>query len=209
MSVVNREDEDTIYQFEVRVDGDVTDKLESIHLAEGETWENRVNIAPDHVGPRQKVEFLLYREGEGDPYRSLHLFIDVEGESSSSTSSLTAASSPTPATELVATDRSSTGFSQLDQTGDTLAPLEERFGLSPNTVAAADGLDASETIEPERELVIPEVLYVIQPGDTLTDIAVAFEVSLAAIVAANDLEDASKISPGLEIVIPEDRTSGP
>ena len=96
VGVINREGEDTTYRFEVRIDGDVTDELESVHLVEGDTWENRVTIVPAHVGPGQKVEFLLYREGDGDPYRNLHLFIDVEAAGADVVSPPQESPSPTP-----------------------------------------------------------------------------------------------------------------
>ena len=96
VGVINREGEDTTYRFEVRIDGDVTDELESVHLVEGATWENRVTIVPAHVGPGQKVEFLLYREGDGDPYRNLHLFIDVESAGADVVSPPQESPSPTP-----------------------------------------------------------------------------------------------------------------
>ena len=96
VGVTNQEGEDTTYRFEVRIDGDVTDELESVHLVEGATWENRITIVPAHVGPGQKVEFLLYREGDGDPYRNLHLFIDVEAAGADVVSPPQESPSPTP-----------------------------------------------------------------------------------------------------------------
>lgn len=213
VGVINQEGEDTTYQFEVRIDGDVTDEPESVHVAKGDTWEDRITIVPAQVGPEQKVEFLLYREGEGDPYRNLHLFIDVAAadgspqEPPSPTQAPTSTPSPTPTPEPTPeptpTDGATTEFVYVVQAGDTLAALSERFGLEPATIATANGLDASEAIPPGRELFIPGVLYVIQPGDTLTDIAAAFDVSVAAIVAANEIEDEDSINWGEEIVIPK------
>lgn len=96
VGVTNREGEDTTYRFEVRIDGDITNELESVYIIEGDTWENRVTIVPAHIGPEQKVEFLLYREGAGDPYRNLHLFIDVESAGVDVVSPPQESPSPTP-----------------------------------------------------------------------------------------------------------------
>ena len=165
---------------------------------------------PVHAGLRQKVEFILYREGEADPYRNLHLFIDVNGAGSPPQGSPTPmpapppTPSPTPTPEPTPTVIAPSGFTYVVQTNDTLAALSERFGLDTDPIATANGLDASEAIEAGRELVIPGVLYVVQPGDTLTDIAAAFDVSLAAIVAANDIEDEDTINWGEAIAIPKD-----
>ena len=208
VGVVNREGADTTYGIEVRINGEATDTFRDVQLAEGDAWEKRIAIVPAHVGPDQKVGFLLYREGAGDPYRNLHLFIDVEAAVADSVSppqeSPSPTPSPTPTPEPAATNGAPDGFIYLVQTGDTLATLSERFGLDNDTIASANGLEASASILPGTELLIRGVPYVVQPGDTLADIAAVFDVSLAAIVAANDFEDASKISAGQEIVIPKD-----
>ena len=41
------------------------------------------------------------------------------------------------------------------QPGETLATLSERFGLSREAIAAANGLDESDSLAAGRELVIP------------------------------------------------------
>ena len=43
----------------------------------GQGLEQEVNFTPVSVGENQRVEFLLFKEGESEPYRSLHLWIDV------------------------------------------------------------------------------------------------------------------------------------
>ena len=94
LGMVNQEGQDTTYQVEVTINGETTDSIDNLSLADDERWEQRVAIVPTHTGDNQKVEFLLFkksagRESAGDPYRSLHLRIDVEP--------LTGASpSPTP-----------------------------------------------------------------------------------------------------------------
>jgi len=94
LGMVNQEGQDTTYQVAVTIDGETTDSIDNLSLADDERWEQRVAIIPTHAGDNQKVEFLLFkksagRESAGEPYRSLHLRIDVEP--------LTGASpSPTP-----------------------------------------------------------------------------------------------------------------
>lgn len=48
-------------------------------LADDDQWEDRVALIPTHAGNDQKVEFLLYKNGGSEPYRSLHVRLDVEG----------------------------------------------------------------------------------------------------------------------------------
>jgi len=79
LGVVNQEGQDTTYQVGVKIDGEIIDSIDNLSLADDERWEERVAIVPSHAGDDQKVEFLLYKEGASEPYRSLHLLLDVEG----------------------------------------------------------------------------------------------------------------------------------
>ena len=36
-----------------------------------------MDIAPTKVGDEQEVEFLLYKQSKDEPYRTLHMWIDV------------------------------------------------------------------------------------------------------------------------------------
>jgi uncharacterized membrane protein len=47
-------------------------------LADKEKGEEEVSFAPQGAGDNQKVEFLLYKNGEGEPYETLRLFVDVK-----------------------------------------------------------------------------------------------------------------------------------
>jgi uncharacterized membrane protein len=47
-------------------------------LADKEKWEKQVSFTPTSVGENQKVEFLLYKGGQVEPYLSLRLLIDVK-----------------------------------------------------------------------------------------------------------------------------------
>ena len=78
LGMVNQEGQDTTYQVAVTIDGETTDTIDNLSLADNERWEQRVALVPTHAGDDQKVGFLLYRDGGSEPYRSLHLRIDVE-----------------------------------------------------------------------------------------------------------------------------------
>ena len=47
-----------------------------IMLADGEKWEDTVSFTPRHVAKHAKLEFLLYKDGSPNPYRSVHLWVD-------------------------------------------------------------------------------------------------------------------------------------
>ena len=78
LGVVNQEGQDTTYQVGIKIDGEIMDSIDNLSLADDERWEERVAIVPSHAGDDQKVEFLLYKDGGSEPYRSLHLRLDVE-----------------------------------------------------------------------------------------------------------------------------------
>ncbi len=50
----------------------------NLTLVHNETWEKPVSYVLNHTGDRQKLEFLLYRDGNfTGPYRDLHLWVNV------------------------------------------------------------------------------------------------------------------------------------
>ena len=76
--IVNHEYEELSYQLAVMING-VTDKrINPIVLGHEEKWEQEVSFTPLKAGENEKVEFVLYKYGETEPYRTLHLWIDVK-----------------------------------------------------------------------------------------------------------------------------------
>ena len=50
----------------------------NLTLLHNETWEKPVDYVLNHTGDSQKLEFLLYKEGNfTSPYRDLHLWVNV------------------------------------------------------------------------------------------------------------------------------------
>jgi len=78
VGVVNRERETMSYRIEVRIDGVINNEVESIVLEHKEKLERIVTFTPDKPGERQKVEFLLYKQGQTKVYQSLYLWINVK-----------------------------------------------------------------------------------------------------------------------------------
>ena len=205
---MNREGQDTAYDIAVVLDGETTADFDGLVLGSGERWEKTVVLVPTRAGNSQKAEFLLYKDGGGEPYRSLHLWLDVEGPAAETTPAR-GAPSPTRAAKPIATSpppvtvtAGRAGLVYVVQPGDTLTALSERFGLDPEAVAAANGIAQPEPLLTGEELLIPGVAYFVQPGDTLADIAAAFGVPLAAIMAANAIADPDAISGGQRLAIP-------
>jgi uncharacterized membrane protein len=79
IAVINHEGEDVTYRVRVSIGSTEAEVIDGIVLHSGGKWENDVTLTPTEAGDHQKVEFLLYRDGESEPYRELHLWINVLG----------------------------------------------------------------------------------------------------------------------------------
>lgn len=76
MRIVNHEREDVIYRVEITIGGNKHYEVVQIALGQEEKWEQEVFFTPVKVGEKQKVEFVLYKNGES--YRRLHLWVNVK-----------------------------------------------------------------------------------------------------------------------------------
>ncbi|MBL7125474.1 MAG: DUF1616 domain-containing protein [Dehalococcoidales bacterium] len=78
VGIINREHATVSYWVEVKIDGVKNNQVETVTLEHEEGWEEIVSFTPDRAGDSQTVEFLLYKNGEGEPYlEPLRLWLDV------------------------------------------------------------------------------------------------------------------------------------
>ncbi len=77
VGVVNHENEDVDYSVDLLLDGQPMKHYGPVLLADEEEWSRVIHIAISEEGERHRVEFILRRGSETEPYRSLHLWIDV------------------------------------------------------------------------------------------------------------------------------------
>jgi uncharacterized membrane protein len=78
VGIANNEYKIINYWVEVRINGVKNNEVEGILLKHGERWENEVSFTPTVAGAKQKIEFLLYEEGEDTPlFEPLRLWVDV------------------------------------------------------------------------------------------------------------------------------------
>jgi len=75
--IINQEQETASYMVEIRIDGVKDNQTRPIELEHNNKWEQLLSFTPHRTGNSQKVEFLLYRDSEQEPYRQLHLWLDV------------------------------------------------------------------------------------------------------------------------------------
>ncbi len=78
VGIANNEYKIMNYWVEIRINGVKNNEVEGISLKQGERWENEVSFTPTVAGVKQKIEFLLYEEGETTPlFEPLRLWLDV------------------------------------------------------------------------------------------------------------------------------------
>jgi len=77
LGVINHEAQAVDYTIEVRGEGRLLRRLGPISLADTAKWEEKITFSLRRPAERAKVDFLLFRPGTPEPYRSLHLWIRV------------------------------------------------------------------------------------------------------------------------------------
>lgn len=78
LGITNREHETVNYQVEVMINAVRENQTGPLELEHDERWEETVSFTPHRAGDNQKVEFLLYKNEEGEPHLKLHLWVDVK-----------------------------------------------------------------------------------------------------------------------------------
>ena len=77
VGIINREGGPATYDVRAFLEEAKVGSLGSLSLSDDETWEGVLEITPTSAGERQKLELRLYRDGGGEAYRTVHLFVEV------------------------------------------------------------------------------------------------------------------------------------
>jgi spore germination protein len=89
--------------------------------------------------------------------------------------------------------------------GDSIYSIARRYGVTPQSIIAGNGLENTERLMIGQALVIPtdNVRYVVKQGDSLYSISRNFNTTIPAIIAANPgLTESSVLNIGQVIIIP-------
>ena len=78
VGIINHEYQEVSYRVEIRTAEILIGELGPVVLEHKQEWEQEVSFMPVKSGNNQKVEFLLYKQGQSDVYRSLHLRVNVK-----------------------------------------------------------------------------------------------------------------------------------
>jgi uncharacterized membrane protein len=79
LGVVNHEYQPADYKVEIQMDSIEVGKATTGTLAYQQKWEEEVSFIPPVVGEGQRADFILFKNGETEPYlkEPLTLYIDV------------------------------------------------------------------------------------------------------------------------------------
>lgn len=77
IGIINREGEAHTYRVEAVMDGALVGSLEAARVEHNRQLERDLNFTPQSVGDTLYVEFLLYRDDDPRPYRTLRLWLNV------------------------------------------------------------------------------------------------------------------------------------
>lgn len=165
LGINNREGVPISYRVGIPFDPNYANAVTSV-IEPGDNWQRTLDlVAPDGQG-RTKLEFHIYRPEDTEPYRSLHLFVTLPGETRIEdqiagpviTLSGTLASAPNTA---AGPDGAATDPSSASSTAPFGSPTSESAPPAPAEAVASDPPPAFRT-------------HVVQPGETLFAIARAY-----------------------------------
>jgi uncharacterized membrane protein len=79
IGVINHEYQPVDYKVDIQIDSTEVGKTNTGTLAYQQKWEDEVSFVPRVVGEKQKVDFILFKNDETEPYlkEPLTLYIDV------------------------------------------------------------------------------------------------------------------------------------
>ena len=99
------------------------------------------------------------------------------------------------------------------QSGEGLFEIAELYGISPDEIALANGVNDTNLLRVGQELIIPGIsprdaaasrgsIHVVQAGESLLGIAIRYGVTTEEILAANELTNPDSLDEGQELIIP-------
>jgi uncharacterized membrane protein len=174
LGIVNVEHEDVHYRVERDVSGGERAEMARIELADGQQWEQPLTFSmslPEGYGDAcylEKLTFLLYRDDQTEPYRTVYLEVALlPGETVSipptpvPQPSRTTAPEKSPSPSATATpapeptQSPAVGQVHVVQPGETLSSISRQYGVTLEDLIRANALSDPGLLEVGQEMIIP------------------------------------------------------
>lgn len=78
VGIINQERETISYRIEVSVNGTLNNMIGPLVLKQAEKRQETITFQPTSARDNQKVEFLLYKSGQSEVYRSVYILVNVK-----------------------------------------------------------------------------------------------------------------------------------
>ena len=78
VGIINQEQQTASYRVELRLEGTEQGEIGPVVLEHQQQFEQSINFISEKAGKQQRLEFLLYKDGQRNVYQSLRLFIEVK-----------------------------------------------------------------------------------------------------------------------------------
>jgi len=166
--IANREGLAAEYRIEVRAGELTIGQAGPLRLEGDEVWEGPIHYVLAEPGDDQEVHFLLFRDGGGEAYRSLRLWINIKGLPPTQ-APLPATASPTTgpyptatpveaATETPTEAPTATPASLVVHVvlpGESLSSIARLYGVTYQAIMEANGMTDPNLLKVGQELIIP------------------------------------------------------
>ena len=80
LGITSYETTTTSFRITISVGGEKDSLVSTLSLEPEEKWQETVSFVPERVASEEKVEFLLYKNGQTEPYLTLHLWLIVKSK---------------------------------------------------------------------------------------------------------------------------------
>ncbi|MEX0799617.1 MAG: DUF1616 domain-containing protein [Dehalococcoidia bacterium] len=163
LGVSNHEGEEARYRIATRIGGRYTGSVRSVALGDGESWEGLVGLTLPGEG-RQRVELLLYQQGEDSPYRTLRLWLTMEPsgpafveaprppEPTPEPAALSVVSPPAEATPEPAPQPEPPLTAHTVSPGEYLTLIAAIYGVPLDSLIAANDIPDPDLIYPDQTI---------------------------------------------------------
>ena len=159
LGIVNREESEASYRVSLLINSASALELPVVRLRPGERWEGAASFALSRSEPRQRIEFVLRRDGRRPPYRTLHLWVDgLEPRPLNALAGTTApvaegtARAPAPVAPTPPGPRV-----HVVSPGENMTLIARAYGFALNALLAVNDLKDPDLIYPGQQITIPAV----------------------------------------------------